>query len=176
MDRISIIGNIAGGKTTLSRALEESFQLPLIHIDHFQFLKDMQVRPISEVRKVVQDKMTTPRWIIDGFGPLDLLEPRLRLSDKIIFIDLPLRQHRWWLFLRQLRSPWQRRTELPVECNEASWLHTKKLFSTQTKMDRLMLPELRRILSRDEFRNKTIHITTKSELNYWLSNLKDSTL
>ncbi len=175
MDRISIIGNIAGGKTTLSRALEDSYSLPLIHIDQLQFLKDMEVRPIAEVRKMVQDKMLTPRWIIDGFGPLDLLEPRLRLSDKIIFIDLPLWQHRWWLFLRQLQSPWQRRSELPAERSEFSWQHTKKLFSTQTKMDRLMLPELRRILAREEFRNKTIHITQKSELKYWISNQKDQT-
>lgn len=74
MERITIIGNIAGGKTTLSRALEQRYQLPLIHIDQLQFLKDMQVRPISEVRKSVQEKMQMPSWIIDGFGPLDLLE------------------------------------------------------------------------------------------------------
>ena len=176
MERITIIGNIAGGKTTLSRALEQRYQLPLIHIDQLQFLKDMQVRPISEVRKSVQEKMQMPSWIIDGFGPLDLLEPRLRLSDKIIFIDLPLWQHRWWLLKRQIKSPWQRRTELPAECSEASWQHTTKLFSTQTKIDRQMLPELRRILARDEFSQKTTHITQKHQLKHWLAgNIKETT-
>lgn len=156
--KIAVIGNIAGGKTRLSQSLAERYSLPLTHIDRLQFLPDMKMRPLDETRKSLNEVTAQEKWIVDGFGPLDLLEPRLKMADQIIFIDLPIWRHYWWLTKRQIQNLWSTRAELPPGCNERNWEHTQKLYKTVRQIHTKMRPEMLRILERPHYKSKTVII------------------
>lgn len=154
--KIAVIGNVCGGKTALSRALAEIHQLPLTHVDSIQFLAGMRIRPHQESIAVLRDIQNQDRWIIDGYGPLDIIEKRFQAADQIILIDFPLWRHYWWCLKRQISILWSgRRAELPEDCDERSLKHTFKLFKTIWQMHTKMRPELLRILSRENLKNKT---------------------
>ncbi len=163
--KIVIIGNAAGGKSKLSRKLGKLHQLPVTHVDSLQFLPGLALRPHQDTLKLLNEVLLQENWILDGYGPLDNLENRFQLADRIIFIDLPLWQHYWWLTKRQILNLWSRRSELPENCNELTWSHSKKMILTIWKTHRLMRPELLRILSRDSLKNKVIVIHNLREWN-----------
>lgn len=123
------------------------------------------MRPLPETRAQLQEILAHPRWLIDGYGPLDLLEKRFQLADQIVLIDLPLWRHLWWLSKRQLKSFWWSRPELPEECNEANLQHTLRLYKSLWGMHHRMRPELLRILNRDSLRPKVRILRTRRELN-----------
>ena len=163
--KIAVIGNAGGGKTRLSRRLSELHQLPVVHVDSIQFLPGMNIRPQDETRSVLRDVAGRERWLIDGFGPLDLIEQRFQLADQVVFIDFPLWRHAWWCSKRQIKSFWQRREELPIGCNEATFAHTVKLFKTLWRVHKQMRPELVRILQRQNLRGKVIFIQNLKQWN-----------
>lgn len=163
--KIVVVGNIAAGKTRLSRRLAQRYGLPLTHVDSIQFISGMKIRPLDETRKILKDIMAQDRWLIDGYGPLDLIEKRFQAADKIIFIDFPLWRHYWWLTKRQIQNLWSHRAELPADCNEVSWQHTRKLYRTLKSAHRQMRPELLVIFSRENLRDKMIYIRSLQEWN-----------
>ncbi len=163
--KIAVIGNGGGGKTTLSRRLGELHQLPVTHVDSIQFIPGMQIRPLDETRKILGEIASQDNWLIDGFGPLDMIEKRFLLADKIVFVDFPLARHYWWCTKRQIKSLWSGRRELPEGCNEASWSHTVKLFKTLWRVHTQMRPELIRILKRDGLSHKVIFVHSLKQWN-----------
>lgn len=165
--KISIIGNIASGKTTLAKILEKSYKIKTTHIDSIQYNIDLSIKPYQETIQVLNRIQNTEDWIIDGYGPLDILEERFRLSDQIVFIDFPIWKNYFWLLKRQIKSVFFPREELPAGSSELSWAHTKKLFKTIKQINDKMLPELRRILNRENYLKKLIHIRTVDELKVY---------
>lgn len=154
-----VVGNIAGGKTRLSRKLAHLHGLPLTHVDQLQFLPGMKIRPLPETRKTLLEITAQEAWLIDGYGPLDLLEKRFQAADRVVFIDFPLWRHLWWLSKRQGAAllGFSRR-ELPEGCSERSWAHTRKLYQTLWRMHRQMRPELLRIFAREPLKHKMVFI------------------
>ena len=170
VQKISVIGNAGGGKTILSRRLAARYSLPVTHVDSIQFLSGMKIRPHQESILALRDIQTKSQWIIDGFGPLDILVERLKLSDVIVFIDLPIWRHFWWSALRQMQNIFSKRVELPDGCNEASVAQTIKLFKTIWQVHTKMRPEMKRILARSEFTNKVVTISTFGQFRSISSN------
>lgn len=162
--KISIIGNIASGKTTLAKILEQKYKIKPTHIDTLQYNQDLSIKPFNETIQILKQVQNAESWIIDGYGPLDILEERFKLSDQIIFIDFSIWQNYFWLIKRQLKNLIHPRLELPAGSSEISWVHTKKLFKTIQQIHFKMHPELRRILYREINLNKLIHIKTAEEL------------
>lgn len=166
MNRICVIGNAGAGKTTLSRRLEKIYQLPVYHVDQIQYLNDLSIRPMNETRSIMNDWMSREKWIIDGFGPLDLLEKQLRLANLIIFIDFPLWRHLWWCTKRQIKNFYfKKRAELPEGSTELTWKHTRKIYQNLLQVHYKMNPELRRILSRDSLNKKVLVISNLKQWN-----------
>ena len=158
INKVALIGNAAGGKTRLSVRLSQQMQIPATHVDSIQFLPGMIIRPLQETRSLLNEIVSEEQWIIDGFGPLDLLEARFQIADRIILVDLPLWRHYWWLFKRQMKTIWRPRPELPLGCRETSLLHVFKLIKTVWRIHYKMRPELLRILGRPDLKPKVIII------------------
>lgn len=164
IQRIMVIGNAAAGKTTLSLRLAKQFNLPLTHVDSVQFLPGMKLRDFRQSIEILKKIESEEKWIIDGYGPLDLLENRLSRSDLIVFIDLPLWRHQFWYLLRQLKSLLSPRQELPENCHEANLKQTVKVLKSMKSADKQMKPELLRILERDHLKDKVVHIQSSKDL------------
>lgn len=156
LNRIAVIGNGGGGKTTLSRELGKKFLLPVTHVDSIQFLPGMGVRPVAETREMLNKVADGERWLIDGFGPFDVMENRFRRADRVIFVDFPLWRHYWWASKRQVKSLRVTRSELPPGCSEAglraTWRMYKALWRVQTKIR----PELMKVFERPEIKPKVV--------------------
>jgi adenylate kinase family enzyme len=163
--KIAVIGNAGGGKTVLSRRLGKIHSLPVVHVDAIQFISGMKIRPHKESIAILNEHQDGSEWIIDGYGPLDILEKRFKLADHIVLIDFPLWRHYWWAAKRQVTNLWSPRKELPEGCDEKNWEHTKKLFKTIKQVHRLMRPELLRILGREELKNKVTIIKSVRDWN-----------
>ncbi len=170
MKKIAVIGNGGGGKTTLSRRLHELYQMPLTHVDSIQYTAGMQTRNIKETRIALNKIADSEEWIIDGFGPIDVMEKRFLLAEKIVFVDFPLWRHYWWCTKRQLKSQWSPRSELPENCNEATLTHTMDLYKTLWRVHTKIRPKLLNIFSRHDISRRVVTI---KNLNTWNSIYKN---
>lgn len=163
--KISVIGNACSGKTTLSRELAKKYNLPLIHVDSIQFLPKMKLRDPGETRKILEEKSEDKEWIIDGFGPLKIIESRFQKSDVVVFIRFPLWRVYWWCIKRQIKGLFTRRSELPEGCFESTFSQTFKLFKTIWNVHFGMWPQLDRIFLRETYRGKIVYVRSLRDLN-----------
>ncbi|HEX7673899.1 MAG TPA: hypothetical protein VF412_07005 [Bdellovibrio sp.] len=163
--KIVVVGNAGGGKSTLTRKLARIHGLPVTHVDSIQFLPGMKIRPYKESISILTEIENHDAWIIDGYGPLDIIEKRFLKADRIVFIDFPIWRHLWWCTKRQFLNLFSKRSELPEGCNEATWEHTKKLYKTIWGIHKRMRPELLRIFARDTLKNKMVYIHSLKEWN-----------
>ncbi len=104
MQKVAIFGNAGGGKSTLSRRLAEITNLPLYTLDKIKFRAGGEEVPQAEFEQTHQAIIESQAWIMDGFGSLATLWPRLDAADTLIHVDLPLSRHFWWVTKRFISS------------------------------------------------------------------------
>ena len=87
--RISIIGYSASGKSTLAKTIGEILGIPILHLDKVNFLPNWEERKKTESTKIVEDFINNNKnkFIIDGNYSKFAYELRMKISDKIIFMD-----------------------------------------------------------------------------------------
>jgi adenylate kinase family enzyme len=95
--RIAVIGNGAGGKTTLARVLSGRLRIPHHEVDAVLYRGDWS--RATAPAAVLDAWLDADAWVIDGLGPRACVERRFAAADTIVWIDLPLRTH----LLRALR-------------------------------------------------------------------------
>ncbi|MBE9205744.1 adenylate kinase [Nostoc sp. LEGE 06077] len=100
MKKVAVFGNAGGGKSTLSKALSQITGLPLHVLDKLKFKSGGAEVSNEDYQHIHQQILTTDRWIIDGFGSIETLWPRLDEADTLIYVDLPLYVHFWWVTKR----------------------------------------------------------------------------
>ncbi len=164
LKKISVVGNSCAGKTTLCRSLAQIHSLPLTHVDSIQFVAGMKIRPHSESIQILNAIQDQDTWIIDGYGPLDIIEKRFELADRIVFIDFPLWRHYAWAVKRQFSNLWSQRKELPEDCNELSYVHITKLFKTIFRVHQKMRPQILKMFQSEKLKHKVIWV---KDLKTW---------
>ena len=129
MERIALIGNAGGGKSTLARALATRRGLPYVEIDALLWRDGWLPAPEDGYEAEHARLIAGPRWVIDGLGRLESLAARLARASEIVLVDLPLWMHFWLAAERQIA--WtkgdiahppaaQRRCRRPRICSEPS--------------------------------------------------------
>ncbi|MDO3381619.1 adenylate kinase [Gilvimarinus algae] len=104
MKKVAIFGNAGGGKSTLARRLTETSGLPLHNLDKLQYRPDGEAVPHSEYLKAHSQLLMQDSWIIDGFGCVPSAWERFAAADTLIYIDLPLPVHTWWVTKRFVKG------------------------------------------------------------------------
>ncbi len=163
--KIAIIGNGGGGKTTLSRSLASRYDLPLTHVDSIQYLAGMQVRPSDQTSAILKAAASQERWVIDGFGSIEVMTERFESADKIVFVDFPLWRHYWWCTKRQVKSIWSPRTELPDGCDEASFAYTIRLYKILWRVHHQIRPRLLDVFAKPEIQHKVVTVVSLKSWN-----------
>ncbi|HEY9658394.1 MAG TPA: adenylate kinase [Allocoleopsis sp.] len=100
MKKVAVFGNAGGGKSTLSKKLAEITGLPLHVLDKMKYQPGGIETPQADYQRVHQQILETDQWIIDGFGCMETLWVRLNEADSLVFVDLPLYVHFWWVTKR----------------------------------------------------------------------------
>lgn len=87
MKKIILIGSGGSGKSTLARKLGESLEIDVYHLDALFWRPNWKGVSKDEQRKVQNDLVIKPEWIIDGNygGTMDI---RLNAADTVIFLDI----------------------------------------------------------------------------------------
>ena len=73
---------------------------------------------------------------------------RIAIDDIVVFVDFPLWRHYWWAAKRQWSARQGQRSELPENCPEFSFGHTRNLFAVMWLMHRQYTPWFRALLAR----------------------------
>lgn len=90
VNKISVVGNSAAGKSTLSRKLGTLLGKEVYSIDKILWLPGWKQRDAESFKALHNEWISTDSWIIDGVGHWDEMELRMSLSDLVIFFDSPV--------------------------------------------------------------------------------------
>ena len=114
-----IFGRGASGKSTLAKRLGEIMGLPVVELDKVFWRPGLLATPRSEWTYAQDLLVAEEKWIMEGdLGPSDVVEPRLRVAEMVIFLDFSfaccawraLRRSRerfdfwWWVMVYRLQS------------------------------------------------------------------------
>ena len=136
MNRVAVFGNAGGGKSTLSKRLAAKTGLPLVALDLLKYKPGGGEVPYDEYKAAHDRLLQQEQWIIDGFGSLDTVWERLDIADTLIYLDLPVLRHYWWVtkrFLQGVLIPpesWPENSPLlkgTINSYNTIWLCHKKL-------------------------------------------------
>ena len=105
-------------------------------------------------------------WIIDGFGPLPVIERRPDCSDTIVHVDYRFSRHLWWSTKRQVAS------RLRGKAWDGKRLPPKSVLLLQS-LRRLhaMRPQLLEMTSRGDRAGKLVHLRSPAEMRRWLDSV-----
>jgi adenylate kinase family enzyme len=96
MKRVVILGRGASGKSTLAERLGEITGLPVVHLDKVFWRPGLVATPRDEWADAQALLAAKERWIMEGdLGPLDVVGPRLRAAETVIFLDFSLARCAW---------------------------------------------------------------------------------
>lgn len=166
MTRVAVIGNAGGGKSTLCRQLSKSKNLPHFPVDQMQWRPGWVPASHLEIKTLHDQVLKQEKWIIDGWGPKDMIADRFSAADTIILVDHPLYIHYWWAIKRQIACILRPRPDGPPGCPMLPM--TWPLLRMIWRIHFSLRPELLQTI--DNYRNdRTIfHIRSPKELRNFL--------
>lgn len=89
MEKILVIGSPGSGKSYFSKKLSKILNIPVYHLDLIYWHENWVSMPKEEFEKKQKEIMEQDNWIIDG-NYQRTLEMRLKNSNKVFFLDLPV--------------------------------------------------------------------------------------
>lgn len=174
MRKVAVFGNAGGGKSTLSRRLSEITGLPLYVLDKIKYQPGGIEVPHDDYKRLHQEILATDRWIIDGFGCLETLWTRLDEADSLVYVDLPLYQHFWWVTKRLVTgyfkppAGWPEKSPIlksSINSYQVLWLCHKRL----TRKYRQYVEQARET-------RKVYHITSTAQISQFFASLEETNL
>lgn len=170
MQRVAIIGNAGGGKSTLARTLGDHLGLPVYEVDLVQWKPGWTRAAPDEIAQAHARWLAAPAWIIDGWGSWEALNARFDEADTIIVIDFPLIVHYWWALKRQVQSGWQANAAWPPPGCPA-WPITWRLCKLMWQIHWSMRPLLLELVARYQAQKYVVHLRSPRALRQFLSTL-----
>jgi adenylate kinase family enzyme len=166
VQRIAVIGNGGGGKSTLARALGRHMGIRVYEVDEVQWLPGWRRAPLDELAHTLEGWAAQDSWIIDGFGPWPVIDRRMARADAIIYVDLPFRTHLWWAAKRQVVSLVRRRAWAGQSAPPSSLL----LFRTLRRVH-AMRSDLRELVTKGDRAAKLVDLRSPDEIARWLDSV-----
>lgn len=168
MTRISIIGNVGGGKSRLSQQLGQKLNLPVYEVDKVQWQPGWIRAPEEDVARWQQGILSQDRWLVDGWGSWPLLANRFAAADTIIFVDFPLVIHYWWATKRQVKSLFRPREGGPEGC--PLWPKTMELYRLMWHVHFELRPSLIKLMAQYQNNATLIHLRSPQQMRRFLQN------
>jgi hypothetical protein len=163
MSKVAIIGNAGGGKSGLARRLGRRLGLPVHVVDDVQWQAGWKPAPMEVVSAAHDAWLANPKWIIDGWGPWELIERRLHEADTIVIVDFPLRVHYRWALQRQVLAAIGLSSGWPPDGCRALPV-TLRLLKVMKYVNRELRPRLLRLVSEEPLRSRVVFLRSPREL------------
>jgi adenylate kinase family enzyme len=151
MSRVLIIGNAAGGKSTLARQMSIARSLPLVEVDKLLWQEGWRLASPEDYSAQHAAAIARDEWIIEGLGSQASIPARIARATEVLLIDLPLWVHFALSAERQTR--WDDQEAPPAGMTKKP--PTMALFKTMWEVDRDWLPRIRE-LCREAEQTKTV--------------------
>lgn len=173
MKKVAVFGNAGGGKSTLSKQLSQITGLPLHVLDKVKYQSGGIEVPLEDYQRAHQQILLTDRWIIDGFGCMETVWLRLDEADTLVFVDLPLSVHFWWVTKRMLTGYFQ-----PPE----GWPQRNPIFKSSMSSyrvlwlcDKYLTPKYREYIEQARNTKSVYHIRSTEQISQFFASIKNKT-
>lgn len=161
MSRIAIIGNAAGGKSTLARNISAARGLPLIEVDKLLWQDGWKLAPPEVYDARHSAAIAGGRWVIEGLGSQGSIPARISRATEIVLIDLPLWVHFALAAERQVH--WHDQNMPPAGLNKKP--PTMALFRTMWDVDQNWLPAIRELCIKAERINSVTRLCSLEDID-----------
>lgn len=163
-ERVIVIGNAAGGKSTLAHALADRRGLKLVEVDRLLWQPGWKRTPQRQYERQHAQAIAEAAWIIEGLGRQDSIPGRLKRATEIILVDLPLWVHFWLAAERQTAWATGRIDHPPA--GEDTMPPTRDLFRTMWEVNETWMPRIRALCDAAEQEGtRVIRIHSTDELD-----------
>jgi len=162
MKRVAVFGNTGAGKSRLARRLAELTGLPLYVVDLMQFTTGGAKVPPDEFQQAHADLLRREEWIIDGYGTATTVWERLAIADTLVYVDLPLPIHYWWVTKRLIESPFKKPEGWPD--NSPIWHSTLHAYKVAWLCHRHLTPKYRQLVAEVAASKRVHHLRSGREI------------
>jgi adenylate kinase family enzyme len=170
MKRVAVFGNTGGGKSTLAKRLAQLTQVPLYPLDKIQFRAGGGKVPHEEYLKAHADLLRQEEWIIDGFGCVASAWERFSEADTLVYIDLPLITHHWWLTKRLIKGLFVTPEGWPE--NSPMWSSTINSYRVLWLCHYRLTPRYRQLVADVATSKRVHHVKSSAEMTAFLNAIK----
>lgn len=167
MKRVAVFGNTGGGKSTLAKRLADLTRLPLYPLDMIQFRAGGGEVPHQEYLKAHADLLRQDEWIIDGFGSVASAWERFSKADTLVYIDLPLATHHWWVTKRLIKGLFAAPEGWPE--NSPMWRSTINSYKVIWRCHRRLTPRYRQLVADVAASKRVHHLTSPAAITAFLN-------
>lgn len=166
MKRVAVFGNAGGGKSALARRLAELTRLPLYVIDKLRFGPGGAAVPNDEYLKTHAELLPRDTWIIDGFDSVAAAWQRFAAADTLIYVDLPLPTHYWWVTKRLIKGLFVNPSGWPD--NSPLWASTMSSYRVIPLCHRHLTPKYRQLVADAAASKRVHHLRSPREIRAFL--------
>ena len=166
MKRVAIFGNTGAGKSTLAKHLAELTRLPLYPIDIIQYRVGGGKVPHEEYLKAHAELLAQDEWIIDGYGCVASAWERFSRADTLVYIDLPLATHYWWVTKRLMRGLFVNSEGWPE--NSPMWRSTMNSYKVAWLCHTRLTPKYRKLVADVALSKRVHHLKSRAEITAFL--------
>ncbi len=167
MKRVAVFGNAGGGKSTLAKRLAGITRLPLYPIDTMQFRPGgVKVSP-EDFLAMHAELLRQDEWIIDGYGGVAPCWERFARADTLVYIDLPLRTHYWWVTKRLIKGLFADPEGWPKD--SPIWSSSIDSYKVVWRCHRRLTPRYRALVGEMAASKQVHHLKSASEMSAFLA-------
>ena len=170
MKKVAIFGNAGGGKSTLARQLSEITGLPLYSLDKIKYQPGGIEVSHEKYLDTHSDLLKQEEWIIDGFGCVKSAWERFSKADTLIYIDLPLPVHYWWVIKRLFQGLYKSPEGWPK--NSPVWKGSLNSFRVLPLCHRHLTPRYRQLVKESALTKQVHHLRSLKDINIFLYKLQ----
>ena len=173
MKKVAVFGNAGGGKSTLSRRLGDMTGLPWVPLDSIQYRPGGGEVPHTEFKAAHDELLQQDQWIVDGFGSIDTVWERLKVADTLVYLDMPVWRHYWWVTKRFLQGAWA----WPAGWPEGSSLlkGTLKSYPTVRLCHAKLTPKYREYVEQARASKQVYHLRSLKDIETFYQTVEDKT-
>ena len=170
MKRVAVFGNAGGGKSTLAKRLAETTGLPLYPLDLIQYKPGGGEAPRERYLQAHAELLRRDEWIIDGFGCVASAWERFERADTLVYVDLPLATHHWWVTKRLAKGLLVDPEGWPA--NSPIWASTIDSYQALWRCHRGLTPRYRELVAEAAASKRVHHLRSRREIRTFLEAVK----